>query len=98
MAERIKLTPELLREQASTLTNDAVRNDDVIKSLDNVINGLVNGWEGPAQEAFRSSYNQKRATFDSFTDVMRKFSQEIINFADVMEGEEKRQRDKAINL
>ena len=98
MAELIKLTPELLRGQAETLTTDAQRNDDVVTSLDGVINGLVSGWEGPAQEAFRNSYAQKRATFQSFTETMRTFAQKIKDFADVMEREEDRQKKIAEGL
>ena len=94
----IKLTPELLREQATQLVSDAERNDQVVTDLDGIVNGLLSGWEGPAQQAFTQSYSQKRQTFVSFTETMRNFAQAIINFADVMEGEEDRQKKKAEEL
>ena len=94
----IKITPELLAEQARNLVTYAEQNDQVITDLDSIVNGLLTGWEGPAQEAFTSSYNQKRQTFQSFTEAMRAFSKEVEKFADVMKGEEDRQTRKAEEL
>ena len=98
MAERIKLTPELLEDQAGKLLTNAEKNDNVINELDGVIKGLVAGWEGTAQRAFENSYNQKRATFESLTEAMRNFAAFLTRFADTMRGEEERQTSKAEGL
>ena len=94
----IKLTPELLREQAQKLSKYAEENDQVVQELNSIMNGPLASWEGPAQEAFRASYEAKRATFVSFTDALRQFAQEVINYADVMENEEENQRRRASEL
>ena len=94
---RIKLTPEMLNEQANKLIQYANQNDEVVQNLDSITSSLQ-GWEGTAQEAFFASYNQKRATFVSFTDALREFAQKVINFSDVMKGEEERQTRVAQEL
>ena len=94
----IKLTPELIREQAEQLVSNAEKNDQVIADLDSIVNGLLTGWEGPAQQAFTESYQTKRATFQSFTEIMRDFSKEVIKFADVMQNQEEMQKNRAQEL
>lgn len=94
----IKLTPELLEEQATNLVSYAEQNDQVIADLDGIVNGLLTGWEGPAQQAFTESYKSKRATFESFTEVMRSFATEVQKFAEVMREQEEMQKNKAQEL
>ena len=94
----IKLTPELLREKAEELKKYAEQNEQVVQDLNSILNGPLASWEGPAQEAFRTSYVAKRATFVTFSDTLRQFAQEVINYADVMENEEENQRRRAVEL
>ena len=94
----IKLTPELLEEKAGNLRSTAARNDDVIARLDGLIEALNADWEGDAYNAFRESYSQKRATFESFTEDMEIFASFLVKFADIMRQEEKRQTDVARQL
>ncbi len=57
---RIRVTPENLREGADRLRYAKQDNDDLINQLDAIINGLVDGWHGQAQEAFMASYASKK--------------------------------------
>ena len=94
----IKLTPELLEDKASSLRNTAARNDDVVERLDGLINALNADWEGDAYNAFKASFDAKRATFKSFTQDMEKFVTFLKKFASIMREEEKRQTTVAQQL
>ena len=95
---KILLTPENLRDEAARLEQEAAKNDDVLNQLDTLINGLVAGWEGEAQQAFQNSYNTKRATFKKFGDEMKDFVAFMKKFADIMEDQERLQKGKADSL
>lgn len=85
---KIRLTPEELREKASTLRSTAILNDDVISKLDGIVNGLQAVWEGTAQTAFVESYNTKRTTFKSLTEKMEVFAKFLETFSTSMGQEE----------
>lgn len=88
MADVILLTPEELEEEAQQLVDTAKRNDDVIATLNSVVDGLLSGWEGDTQKAFMESYMKKRETFQSFTEDMTKLANTIKQFAGHMRDEE----------
>ena len=95
---KILLTPENLKAEATKLENTAAKNDDVLSKLDNLINGLVEGWEGEAQAAFINSYNSKKESFKKFTEEMKEFVEFMRHFAQVMEDQESLQKAKAAGL
>ena len=94
----IKLTPEVLEDKASSLTQTAVRNDEVVDRLQGLIDALNADWEGDAYEAFKASFNTKKATYKSFTQDMEIFVKFLNKFANIMREEEKKQTRAAINL
>lgn len=94
----IKLTPEILEEKAGSLTQTAARNDEVIDRLQGLINALNADWEGDAYNAFKASYDAKKATFKSFTQDMEIFAKFLRKFAGIMREEEKRQTTVAQQL
>ncbi len=94
----IKLTPEILEDAATKLSQTAAKNDEVIDKLQELINGLNADWEGDAYNAFKASFDSKKATFKSFTQDMEKFVNFLKKFANIMREEEKRQTKAAIDL
>lgn len=98
MAQRIMLTPEELESEASRLEQMAQQNDDVIKELDGVMQGLVEGWEGDAQRAFSESFNTKKATFQKLSEEMRALAGKVKAFASQMQAEENARASGARNL
>ena len=94
----IQLTPENLRDEAEKLRKTAEINEDVLSRLDSAINGLAGNWEGDAYNAFKTSYESKRKTFEGFTLDMTNFVNYMKEFADVMENQEKLQTGAAQNL
>lgn len=94
----IKLTPEVLEEKAGSLTQTAVRNDEVVDRLQGLIDALNADWEGDAYNAFKASFDAKKATFKSFTQDMEVFVKFLKKFANIMREEEKRQTTVAQQL
>ena len=94
----IKLTPEVLEEKADSLTQTAVRNDEVVDHLQSLIDSLNADWEGDAYNAFKASFDAKKATFKSFTQDMEVFVKFLKRFANIMREEEKRQTTVAQQL
>ena len=94
----IKLTPEILEEKAGSLTQTAIRNDEVVDRLQGLIDALNADWEGDAYNAFKASFDAKKATFKSFTQDMEVFVKFIKKFANIMREEEKRQTTVAQQL
>jgi WXG100 family type VII secretion target len=86
----IKLTPEILEEKADSLTQTAQRNDEVVNRLLGLIDALNADWEGDAYNAFKASFDAKKATFKSFTQDMEIFVKFLKKFANMMREEEKR--------
>ena len=95
---RIKLTPELLEDKSNSLMMTAERNDDVIYRLSGLIDALNAAKESAEYNAFKSSFDAKKATFKSFTQDMEIFAKFLKKFADIMREEEKRQANAAMNL
>ena len=98
MAARILLTTEELKTEAASLEKAARENDEVLKTLDKIVNGVVSGWEGEAQKAFADSYNKKKATFTKLTDQMLELAKDVKVFASNMETTERQEKDIAGKL
>ena len=99
MAADILLTPEsLLEEYANLLKNKAALDQVVNDIANNIIKTLVESWQGEAQQAFENSFNQKKATFDKFSEEMQKFADFIKTYADEMKALEDKQKAAAAQL
>lgn len=94
----IKLTPVLLREGADQLLRAKADNDSAIANLDSIVKGLVTDWHGEAQDAFETSYERKKETFQTFSLDIENLAEALKDYAKVMEDQEKLQATKAANL
>lgn len=98
MAERIRLTPEGLNEAAGNLANGKADNESIINECSGLVTGLLGAWHGEAQDAFVTSFNQKKATFEEFTRDMDIFINFLKRTANDFETVEKQGVKEAINL
>ena len=98
MADVVLLTPEELEDEAGQLIQIAEKNDEVIQTLNGVVNGLLSGWEGEAQTAFVESFSKKRDTFERLSTDMRNFAERIKTFASHMRDEETQKAAQAREL
>ncbi|MBQ7544323.1 MAG: WXG100 family type VII secretion target [Synergistaceae bacterium] len=98
MADTILLTPEELEDNAAQLNQMADKNDEVVTTLDGVVNGLLSGWEGDAQAAFVESFTKKKDVFKRLSEDMRNFANRIKTFASHMRDEEQQKTAQAREL
>ncbi len=98
MADVVLLTPEELEDEAAQLIKMADTNDNVIQTLNGVVDGLLSGWEGEAQQAFVESFTKKRETFSRLSEDMRNFAERIKTFASHMRDEETQKANQAREL
>ncbi len=85
---RIKLTPEEMQQESRDLQNSKVQNDEAIKRLDQIVNGLLSHWRGDAQTAFVNSYNQKRNGFLAFSRDIETLARFVSKFSGDMANKE----------
>ena len=56
MANQIRMTPEKMRERAASYSQQGDNVEEVITTMDNLLNELLNEWEGAASEAYEAKY------------------------------------------
>lgn len=93
----IKVTPELLRQDAKTVDNLKTQHADLIKKLDNIVKGLDNVWIGESQTAFVQEYDAMKPTFNKFIDILGRYSSEMISSANILEEADKEAAAKTRN-
>jgi WXG100 family type VII secretion target len=87
----IKITPESLRERATTLSGYNETHRGAYGQMDTLVHNLVSEWTGEAQAAFLATFEGNKSSFDKFGTDIDAFVQLMKNTADHME-----QTDQAI--
>lgn len=77
----ILLTPELLESEAAKLLQIKDRLDQAFQVIASLIGNLVNGWHGQAQQAFVSSFENKKPTYTQFAQDMERFAEFMRTYA-----------------
>ena len=89
MADTIMLTPENLEAKSTELRGYKERQQEAFATVDTLMKGLVEGFEGEAQQAFMTSYQTNKAVFDQFIVDMENFAKFMADFATTMRTNEK---------
>ena len=67
---KITITPESLRNRASSLGNQNQTHRDTYSRINSLIQNLVSEWTGEAQTAFLMAFEGNKPTFEKFgTDI-----------------------------
>lgn len=82
----IMLTPEILNEKSSELSNIQSEQQNVIANIQRIVDELLSGWEGQAQQKFVSSYEEKKSTYQEFSVDMTAFVDFLRVYANTMEA------------
>ena len=81
----IMLTPEILTERATELGNIQSEQQNVIAGIQKLVDEIVSGWEGKAQQSFLNSFNEKKGTYEEFSVDMSAFADFLRVYANTME-------------
>lgn len=93
----IKVTPDLLRQDAKQVEGLKSQHVDLIKKLDSIVRGLDNVWIGESQKAFVQEYDAMKPTFNKFVEILGKYSTEMVNSANILEEADKEAAAKTRN-
>lgn len=85
---KIRITPENLRQQATTLRARKTDHANAYQAMKTLVNNLVQEWEGPAQQAFVDAFNGKEAEFKKFEADIEAFAVLMDKSANSMEQTE----------
>lgn len=82
---KILLTPDVLREKATELTQCQEDQQQVIRDVQGLIDDIVSDWEGEAQQKFRAAFERRKVDYDKFAPDMSRFADFLKNYSETME-------------
>jgi len=82
----IQITPESLRQNASSVMNYKSEHDQTIQRLSQLIRGLQETWKGEAQNAFYQKFEGMQQTFTQFSEMLKGFADNMNNAAQQLEA------------
>ena len=63
MSGQIRISPETMRQRAGQYRNEAAVVNQVIVSMDNLLNNLQSEWEGAASQSYAQRYAELKPGF-----------------------------------
>ena len=75
MAGTIRITPESLESNARKVEGYKSEFETTMKNLTNLVDGLRDEWEGEAQTAFVTDFDNMRKTITSFSETMQRYAE-----------------------
>lgn len=88
---KINITPEMLEARSKDLRGKTTEHETNYQQMRQLVDNIVEVWEGESQRAFQESFRQKDATF-------KKFAEEMEAFAVLMDTAAKRMRETEESL
>ena len=82
---KIRLTPEVLKQKSTEVTQCMDDQRQVIADVASLINDVVSDWEGEAQKGFIQAFENVRPTYEKFAPDLSNFATFLSNYADTME-------------
>lgn len=80
MSDYIMISPEQVKEEASTVRNYRQQYIDVMSKIKNLVLTLSESWDGEAQNAFVSKYQGMQKDFEKFAETLEEFA---VNMDDI---------------
>lgn len=85
----ILVTPELLRQRASKLTEYSSEHDTAINNIRNLVNGLTDEFSGQAASAFLQKFSEMEPTFKQFSESLKTLSDNLVTVANELEARDR---------
>ncbi len=82
---KIRLTSDVLKQKAGEVMQCHDDQQEIIKSIANLINDVVADWEGEAQKGFINAFESVKPTYEKFGVDMSAFADFLNNYAGTME-------------
>lgn len=78
----IKVTPEELSQQGQKLVGYAGDLEEILSNIDGEVQNIIDGWDGLAQDAYYSMYNEMKKSLDKFPDLVNSLGEATKSAAD----------------
>ena len=82
---KIRLTPDVLQQKASEVTQCMDDQRQVIADVASLIEEVVADWEGEAQKGFINAFENVRPTYEKFAPDLSNFANFLTNYSQTME-------------
>ena len=82
----IQITPESLRQNATSVMNYKEEHDQTIRKLAQLVRGLQDTWKGQAQDAFYQKFESMQQTFTQFSEMLKGFADNMNTAAQQLES------------
>lgn len=85
MASQIRITPDMMRDRAGQYRGEADKVNDVIMSMDNLLQALQGEWEGAASESYAQRYEELKPGFQKAEELIREIAAALDSTAKIVE-------------
>ena len=85
MAGQIRMTPEQMRTRAGEVRGNGETFQEVINSMQNIINELQSEWEGAASQAFAQQFDALKPSFNDLRQLIDDIGMQLDQTADAVE-------------
>ena len=82
---KMLITPEVLLKASGDIAQCQADQEDILSTVQGLIDEVVNEWEGQAQKKFISKWDEKKPAYQQFAPDMSKFAEFLNNYANTME-------------
>lgn len=84
----IQVTPELLREKATSVRSLKTNHDQNMSKLGTLITGLNEIWKGEAVQKYIEEYQSMQSTFTNFSNMLENYAGALDTAANDFEGKD----------
>ena len=85
MANQIRITPDQMRDRANQYRTEADHVNDVINSMDRLLDQLLAEWEGAASESYSARYQELKPDFVKAEELIREIASALDSTAAIVE-------------
>lgn len=77
----IRVTPETLESEGNELIGYGGDLADILNSINNKINEIIDGWDGLAQDAYFDMYTSMKESLDKFPELVNSLGEATVSSA-----------------
>lgn len=81
----IRISPEVMRQRAGEYTTEAGKLEDIIRTMDRLLQQLQSEWEGDSSAAYVQRYTELKPGFQKAKDLIDEISNALKSTANIME-------------
>ena len=83
---KMLITPEVLLKAAGDITQCEADQNDILSTVQKIVDDAISDWEGKAQQKFISMWESSKPAYEQFAPDMSKFAEFLNNYANTMDA------------